>query len=119
MTRKRICIIDDDPTIRMIVEQYLKEDYAIIERHTGIGIRLCLHEEKIDLVILDIYMQIQDGLETLEIIKQYNPDLPIIMISVESTFLEMTPLLGAAATMKKPLDLGRLRKIILELLPPE
>ncbi len=55
-------------------------------------------QEQPDGVILDIVMPIVGGIEALQVIKEVNPDIPVIMLSSA----------GTAQKLKETLDLGAL-----------
>lgn len=72
-----------------------------------------LNSQKIDVVLLDIMLGQDNGVETLKLIKKRLPDLPVIMITgyatVETAVLTMK--LGAFDYLKKPLKFERLSQL--------
>jgi len=69
-----------------------------------------------DLVILDIFMPVMDGLETLAVLRAYSPRLPVIMISGGGDtgmhlFLEAR-LLGANWTIAKPFTVAGIMAVL-------
>src|SRR6187455_2784715 len=104
--RARILVIDDEAEIRRSVRMILEyEGYDVIEASSGPeGVALA-EKESPDLVFLDIKMGGQDGLETLQKIRQVNETLPVVIISghgTVSTAVEATKL-GAFDFIEKPL----------------
>jgi CheY-like chemotaxis protein len=63
-----------------------------------------------DLLFLDIFMPGMDGFETMRMVRQYRPQIPIIVISGRPVaeqadspdFLTMATKLGAVSSLQKP-----------------
>ncbi|PKD44367.1 sigma-54-dependent transcriptional regulator [Rhodohalobacter barkolensis] len=112
MSKKpRILITDDEKSIRNILRDILEyESYDVEEAESGDEALKKVSGGRIDLVILDIKMKGIDGLETLEKIKDTEPELPVIMISGHGTIkiaVDATKK-GAYDFLEKPPDLNRL-----------
>jgi CheY-like chemotaxis protein len=87
MNKKRLFfLVDDDPIIRSLVEARLSnEDVTVLSFDSGEGCVASL-KKKPDLIILDYIFSdsktsYRDGMEVLEMIKEINPNIPIIMLS--------------------------------------
>jgi CheY-like chemotaxis protein len=74
-----------------------------------------------DLLIVDIFMPGMDGLETMRVVHQQRPDVPIIVISgrpisagssAEPDFLAMATKLGAIRSLQKPFKAPALRALV-------
>ena len=102
----QILVIDDDPDIRMLLEQTLQaagHEVALavdgregVERH---------RTNPADLVITDIYMPKQDGLETIREFRRRFPEVSIIAMSGRAlavTMLSIAQDLGAVVVLQKP-----------------
>jgi DNA-binding response OmpR family regulator len=80
---KLIFVIDDDPTIRMIVERYLlQEGYKVMTFENGTNVLEACHEHKPDMLIMDIMMPGINGYELCKKIRAES-DVPIIMVSAK------------------------------------
>lgn len=101
-----ILIIDDDKNIREVVKLYLrKEGYEVTEAADGaIGFDLFMGRPY-DLVLLDIMMPVQDGIETMKKIREKS-NIPVIMLTAKGdTFDKVLSLeLGADDYVVKPFD---------------
>ena len=67
-----------------------------------------------DAVILDLMMPEIDGIETLKILKEKNPDLAVILLTGHATIKQGIEAmkLGALDLLEKPADLNRLTEKI-------
>jgi len=104
--KQNILVIDDDKNIREVVKLYLrKEGYEVTEAADGaIGADLFFGKQY-DLVILDIMMPVQDGIETMKQIRAKS-NVPVIMLTAKGeTFDKVLALeLGADDYVVKPFD---------------
>ena len=104
--RCRILIIDDEEPVRRVLRHVLETaGYEILEApHGKVGTRMAA-TEKLDLVITDLVMPEQEGIETVRFFHEHHPNLPVIAISgaLQGEFLKPASLLGAHATLRKPI----------------
>lgn len=105
-----ILVIDDEEDIRMILKEILElEGHSITASENGKNINN--NELKnYDLVITDIFMPDQDGMQIIMDVKRLAPDMKIIAISGGAYFgvdntLKTAQLLGARFTINKPFDI--------------
>jgi len=76
-----VLVVDDEPTIREIVIQYLKRDgYRTLEAADGDRARELIETERPDLVVLDLMLPGTDGLELCRRIRA-GSHLPVIMLT--------------------------------------
>src|SRR5438034_4930734 len=76
-----ILVVDDEPTIRDVVVQYLKrEGYATLEADDGNAARELLEREWPSLVVLDLMLPGTDGLALCRWIRDRS-QLPVIMLT--------------------------------------
>lgn len=82
---KKILAIDDERSIRLIIETTLKDKYEVITKNDGEeGYYWMIKERNLpDLIICDIAMPNLDGYEFLERIRNsgFFSDIPVIMLS--------------------------------------
>ena len=110
-----ILIIDDDRSIReatlMAVEGL--DHYGEAVENSELGLRR-LREDKFDLVILDLMLGEENGLDILTAIKKQNPSQPVVMFTAQATIataVEATRR-GAVDFIEKPFHLERLRHVL-------
>jgi len=114
----RILVIDDEEPIRRLLARALVgEGHEVIEAKDGRE-ALQLHlATPAELVITDIIMPEQDGLEVIMALKRKAPGIKIIAMSGGGRFgqteaLHMAEPLGAFATLRKPFALGTMLETV-------
>ncbi|HEY5976022.1 MAG TPA: sigma-54 dependent transcriptional regulator [Geobacteraceae bacterium] len=112
---EKILIIDDEAFIRENVERILGEEgYAVLGAATSGEARQLVSDEELDLVLLDLNLGQENGLDLLKSLKEIDPELLVIIItgfgSVESAVDALK--LGAFHYMKKPFKADALRVIV-------
>ncbi len=106
MTRSTILIIDDEPNILATVKRSLElEGYqVVVASSTAQGLR-ALSEQPISLVLLDVVMPGETGLEALPKLRTASPDSVVVMMSGNATIetaVQATKA-GAHDFLEKPL----------------
>ncbi|HEY0192516.1 MAG TPA: sigma-54 dependent transcriptional regulator [Kofleriaceae bacterium] len=82
MARSRLLVIDDEPNIRTTVRRSLElEGYAVEVADSAQAGLAKLHDNDIDLVLLDVMMPGESGLEVLPKIRAASPDTVVVMMS--------------------------------------
>ena len=81
--RGTILIVEDEPVLRMLVAQFLRnEGYAVQEAEDGgEGVRQFQEEGPFDLLLVDLKMPVLSGVEVCRCVKQDRPDQPIMVCS--------------------------------------
>jgi CheY-like chemotaxis protein len=116
---KRILIVDDEAPIRQLLVDYLGEmGYETAEACNGLDALAKLRTFAPELIILDLVMPEQEGIETIHEIRLTHKDLKIIAVSgaFAGQFLRTAELLGANAVLPKPLNLAALSELVKRLL---
>jgi len=79
---ERILVVDDEKTVRDSVAMLLRhEGHRVVVAECGHAALGAIEAFMFDLVIIDIVMPGMDGLETISVLRQDAPDLPIIVMS--------------------------------------
>ena len=104
---KHILVVDDDKHIRYVLKELLEiEGYTVFTARDGEEALNINFDNHIDLIIVDIMMPKLDGYAFTKQIRQYNMDLPILMISAKQLPEDRKKgfLSGIDDFMSKPLD---------------
>lgn len=76
-----VMVVDDDPDVRDVVERYLtREGFKVLAVADGKGMFQGLESAIVDLVILDLMLGEEDGLELARRLRKVS-ELPIIMLT--------------------------------------
>jgi DNA-binding response OmpR family regulator len=108
--KARILIVDDDSSIRELIELYIrKEDWEsrlVNDGDTALGL---LKKERFDIVLLDIMMPGKDGFTVLRELRAFS-DVPVIMLTARGESLDKVIGLdsGADDYVTKPFDTAEL-----------
>ena len=99
-TMIRILIADDHAVVRAGIRQFIAghDDLSVIgEAATGAEALDFIRKEELDVVVLDISMPGQSGVDTLRSLKRVRPNLPVLILSGFAESLYAVNLLRAGA----------------------
>jgi CheY-like chemotaxis protein len=115
-TRKKILLVDDTATVRMLERAILGTEYEYSEAQNGAEAVAQAAKHQPDLILMDLNMPIKDGIEGLADLKQQasTQRIPVIIITSESepAKRERCLHLGCAEFISKPLDKNRLKELV-------
>ena len=117
----RILVVDDEREVRIATRRILeKSGHEVVEASTGEeGIEV-LESTAVDLVITDIMMPGQGGVESLAQMRELYSGLRIIAMSAHALDeLPEAQRLGAARTIVKPFTVDTLTRLVGEVLSGE
>ncbi len=81
-TTRKVLVVDDDPEIRDLLYRILtKEHYHVITMPNGLAALDYLKSQRPDVILLDQRMPGMDGLETLKKIREFDKEIPTIMLT--------------------------------------
>ena len=114
-TLKRILVVDDNQDILSFMQVALeKAGYEVQTAPEGAKALALQAKRRADLLITDIFMPVQDGIETLQECKTRFPQTRIIVMSAgggtggKLDYLPAAVLIGANATLRKPFNVDQL-----------
>jgi CheY-like chemotaxis protein/Tfp pilus assembly protein PilZ len=111
----KILIVDDDATLReALVFDFRRKAYDVFEADNGRTAYDMVMNQRIDLILSDVQMPLGNGIELLDRIKRFDPDIPVLMfISGDSDLkLEEAYQKGADAVFSKPFDRRALQEAV-------
>ena len=115
MASGNILVADDDAAIRTVISQALtRAGYDVRVTGTAGTLWRWVQAGEGDLVITDVVMPDENAFELLPRIKKSRPDLPIIVMSAQNTFMTAIKASegGAYDYLPKPFDLKELIAIV-------
>ena len=111
----KILITDDSKLLRKKLREELEKlDCDVLEAENGKEAIMRDLTEQPDGIILDIVMPEVGGIETLQVIKEINPEIPVIMLSSAGTSqkLKQTLELGALDFIQKPYTSEQIKQAV-------
>lgn len=106
-----VLVVDDEPQMRGVIREILEEAGYVVEEARGGKEGLDRYRAKpADVVLMDILMPDQDGLESILAFRREFPGSRVIAMTGGSDligdfdFLEVAKMLGARGALQKPFD---------------
>lgn len=114
--KKKILVVDDEPSICLLLDNFLSLDYDIVTINNGEEALAWLEGNLPDLIISDIQMTKMDGYEFLTKVRQrgFTKHTPFIMLSARAESKERIKCykLGAQDYLTKPFNPEELEELV-------
>jgi DNA-binding response OmpR family regulator len=112
-----ILIVDDQPCVRQLLsEELICDGYRVAGADDAESVWRHLRSSRPDLVILDLYLDGQDGFKVLHNIKKKDPHLPVIIYTAHDSYREDPRLSEADGYIIKSIALDELKNKIANVL---
>ncbi len=115
MTLPTVLIADDDRSIRTVLTQALgRSGYQVRATSSAATLWRWVEDGEGDVVITDVIMPDENGLDLIPRIRRIRPELPVIVMSAQSTLTTAVQATqrGAFDYLPKPFDLGDLLAVV-------
>ena len=115
MTPPTVLIADDDRSIRTVLTQALgRSGYQVRTTSNAATLWRWVEEGEGDLVITDVVMPDENGLDLIPRIRRLRPDLRVVVMSAQSTLMTAVKAAqrGAFEYLPKPFDLKELLSVV-------
>jgi two-component system response regulator PilR (NtrC family) len=116
LSRKRILIIEDDPTMQKAIKLILKSDlYDLEDARSGEEAKQIISEKRFDLIITDLFL---NGITGLDIFKEYYQHIPVLIITGygNSALAKIARQEAGMSYLEKSFNAETLKKKVSELL---
>lgn len=115
-----ILIAEDNESNFLLLVEILKKNYRIIHAVNGIEAIQMYKNDKPDAILMDIKMPQMDGLTATRNIRQFDPDIPIIVVSANAYEhdKQIAYQAGCNAYIMKPINFKELKDALSLLLAP-
>jgi two-component system, NtrC family, response regulator HydG len=110
-----VLVVDDDRAHRLMLATLMEEwGYRVKEADDGRTAVALIRMHPVDLILMDMRMGEMDGIEATRGIQEYNPAIPIIIVTAFSSIATAVKALKAGAFdyLTKPLDFDALRIVM-------
>lgn len=110
MCKPLVLIVEDDVSMRFVLEECLKKDYDALLASNGEQAIELYEKKSPDLVLLDLKIPRINGLDVLKHIKRINPDALVIILTGYATINSAVESMkeGAFDFLSKPFELDEL-----------
>ncbi len=104
-----ILIVDDSDLNRAIMRDIFKNDFTVLEAINGEEALIIIQQYnyRVDVILLDLFMPVMDGVEFLNLKKQNEmmADIPVVVITADDTVAQQVNVLelGASDYVVKPI----------------
>jgi DNA-binding response OmpR family regulator len=115
MTPPTVLIADDDRSIRTVLTQALgRSGYQVRSTSNAATLWRWVEDGEGDLVITDVVMPDENGLDLIPRIKRVRPELRVVVMSAQSTLMTAVKAAqrGAFEYLPKPFDLKELLAVV-------
>ena len=118
---QRILVVDDEPSIRHLLQHAVTgEGYAVETAGTAMEALAQLEQAPFDLAIIDLMLPEVNGLDLAEAIRLLDPGTPVVLITAYGTaaFESIAAHPAISHYLHKPFDLARMLEVIEQILRP-
>lgn len=118
----KVLVVDDDEQVRVYISRVLtKAGHEVLLAANGLVATDICHRQSPALMIIDLIMPTQEGLETIQQLRREYPDMRILAISggglgKPESYLRIARRLGADDALTKPILPNDLLRIVGNLL---
>lgn len=119
LSKKHIWVIDDDPGIRYVLEEYLQSQGMQVKAFsTGLDLLDAFEttpaSQHPELVMADIRLNGENGLDVMKALRQKHPGLPVIIMTAYSDLKTAVGAFqgGAFEFLAKPFDLDEVGRLV-------
>jgi CheY-like chemotaxis protein len=121
---RTVLVIDDDDVVRsLLVRALTGARFNVLEAADGQAGLALARTHALDLVVTDLIMPVQEGVETIMTLRRERPRLPVIAISGGATnsrlYLDIAGKIGARRILPKPFTPRELIQLIEQVLAEE
>jgi CheY-like chemotaxis protein len=119
LTDKKILVVDDQPSIRlMLKELFASQGVEVFEAENGDAALKLIGKHTLNCVLLDLKMPDIDGIDVLREIRKQSQAVPVVLITAyaEPSKMEEALKLGISQCFTKPFDIIELKEEVLLLM---
>jgi len=110
-----VLVVDDEKNYLVVLEDLLEEEgYKVLTAASGKEAIDIIHKTPIDTVLTDIRMPTMTGVELLERLRDFDPDLPVILMTAYAEVDQAVAAMkkGALDHIQKPFDNKDLKRAV-------
>ncbi|MFQ5788073.1 MAG: response regulator, partial [Thermodesulfobacteriota bacterium] len=113
--KRKLLVVDDEHLIvKIISDIFTNEGFEVISALNCERALQHLREDSFHIVLTDIRMPERNGIDLLEDIRAFNPEIPVILMTGFASFDTAVEAVkhGAFDYLSKPLDFNKLKSVV-------
>lgn len=113
--KKTVLFVEDDPSILDVVKLILQDTgHRVLTANSGETLFQILQNDKPDLLLLDIWLNGEDGSNIARQLKaqEHTADIKIVLVSANSETERLAKEAGVDGFLLKPFDVDQLMKLV-------
>jgi two-component system cell cycle sensor histidine kinase/response regulator CckA len=117
--RRKLLVVDDEAGVRDYFKEVLaRAGYNVTAAADGKQALELVRRNRYDLVLMDLVMPEQEGIETIRMLRSEKPEIRLIAVSgaFQGGFLKVAEALGAKTSLLKPVDPAMLLNVVRKVL---
>ncbi len=101
-----LLVVDDEKNIRDMLCMILGREYEVLLAKNGAEALKTVKARPVDIVLMDVNLPGMDGIRTLELVKEFDPEIEVVMLSGENSAQQAVSAIknGAYDYITKPFD---------------
>ena len=101
-----LLVVDDEKNIRDMLGLILGGQYEVLLAENGAQALKTVKTRPVDIVLMDVNLPGMDGIRTLELVKEFDPEIEVVMLSGENSAQQAVSAIkkGAYDYITKPFD---------------
>jgi CheY-like chemotaxis protein len=115
LSAPRVLVVDDEERLSRFVGKYLEKiGYTVVQCQSAAEARAQLNHGRWDLMLADVNMPRENGLELIQWLNQEHPDVPVVVMTAYSSQIIQSQAnnLNVARLLTKPFSLKDLHQTI-------
>jgi CheY-like chemotaxis protein len=116
MTGKVLVVDDHAPTVQLVRTALEELGMQVTSAGNGAECLLAVHEDRPDVIVLDVMMPVMDGFQTLDVLHQdkQTEDIPVIMLTARSSDRDVAHgwRSGVTSYLTKPFSIDQLVTLV-------
>ncbi|MDH4229198.1 MAG: sigma-54 dependent transcriptional regulator [Nitrospirota bacterium] len=112
--KKTVLVVDDDASVRQVLEDVLSDNYHIVPAHDGESALTAIQQHQPQLILLDLMMPGMHGMELLRAVRQQDAQVPVVVLTGSTSYQTAVEAmkLGASDYLGKPFEVPALLLVI-------
>jgi len=110
---RAVVVADDDAALTLLCRVNLElEGYRVVEAHSRAGVARCIERDDVGVVLLDINLGADNGIEIARDIRARHPEIGLVFLTGSAPTLDAEHRRLVDAVLSKPFELAALAQTV-------